>query len=165
MSPGGRLAEGAPSRPGRRRLRRGFTLVEIIVVLIVIAIAGAVAVPELLEAMDVGADDGEIAPLTALLRDARQTSVEQGVIVTLVLDPEGARYRADTSSVNGAGLLHEGHVELEPGVRMESDSLRLSWRFRPDGSVFGDTVVVAGQWGSSRVTVDRWTGEIRVEPW
>jgi general secretion pathway protein H len=149
----------------RRRGRRGFTLVELIVVLIVIAIAGGVAVPELLRAMDVGADDGEVAPLTALLRDARRTSIEHAVIVTLVLDPEGARYRADSASVYGSGLIHEGTIEMESGVAMQSDSLRLHFTFRPDGSAFSDTVVVAGRWGSSRVMVDRWTGAIRVEPY
>ena len=145
--------------------RRGFTLVELIVVLIVIAIAGTVAVPELLRAMDVGADDGEVAPITALLRDARRVSIEHGVVVTLVLDPEGARYRADSASVYGSGLLHEGTIELESPAQMQSDSLRLRFTFRPDGSAFSDTIVVAGRWGSSRVTVDRWTGAIRVEPY
>jgi general secretion pathway protein H len=149
----------------RRRARRGFTLVEVIVVLIVLAIVGAIAVPELLRAMEVGADDGEVAPLTALLREARGVSVEHSVVVRMVVDPEGARYRADSSGVFGAGLLHEGTVDLESGVQMQSDSARLYFTFRPDGRVFGDTVIVNGRWGSSMVTVDRWTGAIRVEPY
>ena len=146
-------------------MRRAFTLVEVIVVLIVIAIAGSIAVPELLEALDVGADEGEVAPLTALLRDARRVSVEQTVVVTLVVDPEDGRYRADSSSIWGAALLREGVLELEPGVQLQTDSVRLNFTFRPDGSVFGDTVVVSGRWGSSRVAVDRWTGAIRVDPY
>ena len=149
----------------RRGARRGFTLVEVIVVLIVVAIVGAIAVPELLRAMEVGADDGEVAPLTALFREARRVSADRAVVVRVVLDPEGARYRADTSGVWGAGLLHEGEIELEPGVQMQSDSARLNFTFRPDGRVFADTVIVSGRWGSSMVTVDRWTGAIRVDPY
>jgi prepilin-type N-terminal cleavage/methylation domain-containing protein len=149
----------------RSLARRGFTLVELIVVLVVIAIAGFVAVPELIRAMEVGADDGEVAPFTSLLRYARQRSIENAVIVRLIVDPEGLRYRADSAGVWGAGLLEEGIIELDPGVRMESDSTRLNYTFRPDGSAFGDTVVVSGRWGSSHVSLDRWTGAINVYPY
>jgi hypothetical protein len=59
--------------------------------------------------------------------------------------------------------LSEGELELEPGVTLESDSIRVRFTFRPDGSVFGDTLTIRGRWASSRLAIDRWTGAIHVD--
>ena len=144
-------------------VRRGFTLVEMIVVLIVIAVTAGLIAPAMMRMAGVSTDDTDAAPLSALLRSARRTALEEGTVVTVILDPKEARYRADTSGPRGAGLLGEGELTFESGVALESDSLRVRFTFRPDGSVFGDTVTVQGRWTSSRVSVDRWTGAIHVD--
>ena len=147
----------------RPAARRGFTLIEMIVVLIVIAVTAGLTAPAMMRMAGVQTDDAEIAPVTALLRAARRQALEGGTVVTVMLDPEDARYRADTTGPRGAGMLSEGALELEPGVTLESDSLRVRFTFRPDGSVFGDTITVHGRWASSRLMVDRWTGAIHVD--
>ena len=144
-------------------VRRGFTLMEMIVVLIVIAVTAGMIAPAMMRMSGVSTDDSESAPLSALLRSARREALEGGAVVTLIIDPKEARYRADTSGPRGAGLLGEGALALESGVSLESDSLRVRFTFRPDGSVFGDTLTVRGRWTSSRVSVDRWTGAIHVD--
>jgi prepilin-type N-terminal cleavage/methylation domain-containing protein len=144
------------------RGRDGFTLIEMIVVLIVIAVTAGLTAPAIMR-MGAPADEGETAPLTALLRAARRQALEGGAVVTVIVDPEDARYRADTAGPRGAGLLSEGALTLDEGVTLESDSLRVRFTFRPDGSVFGDTLTVRGRWSASRVSVDRWTGAIHVD--
>ncbi len=146
-----------------RRVRRGFTLIEMIVVLIVIAVTAALIAPALMRVSGAAADDSESAPLSALLRAARRQALAGGSVVTLIVDPKEARYRADTSGPRGTGLLSEGELAFQPGVTLESDSLRVRFSFRPDGSVFGDTLTIRGRWTSSRVSVDRWTGAIHVD--
>lgn len=143
--------------------RRGFTLVEMIVVLIVIAVTAGLTAPAMMRMTGTAADDGDAAPLVALLRGARRQAIEGGTVVTLLLDPKGARYRADTTSPRGAGMLSEGELAMDAGVTLESDSARVRFTFRPDGSVFGDTLTVRGRWTTARVSVDKWTGAIHVD--
>jgi Tfp pilus assembly protein FimT len=136
-----------------------------VIVMVIAAIMVGVAAPALMRMAGVRGDEGDATPLAALLRSARRQSVEGRVIASLYLDPETRRYRVDTAGPGGAGLLAEDVLEMDPGVTLANDSLRVQFIFRPDGSVFGDTLMVHGQWGSSRVSVDRWTGAIRVEAW
>ncbi len=147
-----------------RAPRRAFTLIEMVIVLIIAGMAVGLAAPALMSMAGVRGDEGDATPLAALLRSARREAVEGAVVVTLVLDPETRRFRIDTAGPAGAGVLAEDVLELDPGVSLEHDSLRVRYTFRPEGSVFGDSLMVHGRWGSSRVTVDRWTGAIRVEP-
>ena len=134
-----------------------------IVVLIVIAVTAGLTAPAMMRMLDVPEDTSDAAPLAALFRGARRHALENGTTVTVILDPADARYRADTSGPRGAGLLAEGSLALDPAITLESDSLRVRFIFRPDGSVFGDTLTVRGRWESSRISVDRWTGAIHVD--
>ena len=143
--------------------RDGFTLIEMIVVLIVVAIIAGLTAPALMRLGETSEDTSDAAPLAALLRGARREAIERGATVTVVLDPEEARYRADTSSPRGAGLLKQGQLSLGDGVVLESDSLRVRFTFRPDGSVLGDTLTIRGRWESSRLSIDQWTGAIHVD--
>jgi general secretion pathway protein H len=146
-----------------RVARAGFTLIEMIVVIIVIAITAGLTAPAIMRMAGAQTDETDTAPVAALLRGARRQALEGGAVVTVIVDPENARYRADTSSARGAGLLSEGVLSLEPGVTLESDSIRVRFTFRPDGSVFGDTLTVHGRTTSSRISIDRWTGAIHVD--
>ena len=145
------------------RRRPGFTLIEMIVVLIIISILAWMTAPAMMRAVTPHADEGDAMPLAALFRSARREAIERGIVVSLTLDPAGARYRADSVSVHGAGLLGEGEIALDEGVSLATDSARVRFTFRPDGSVFGDSITVHGQWSSSVVSLDRWTGAIRID--
>src|SRR5688500_3030079 len=119
------------------RIRRGFTLIEMIVVLIVIAILAGLTGPALMRSMVPHSDEGDAMPVAALFRSARQVAIERGLFVALTIDAAGGRYRADSTGARGTGLLSEGAIALDEGVTLETDSLRVLFTFRPDGSVFG----------------------------
>lgn len=146
-----------------RPTRTGFTLIEITVVLVIIALLAFMTAPAMMRAVTPYAAEGDAMPVAALFRSARREAVERGLVVSLMLDPAGARYRADSIGARGVGLLGEGNLALDEGVTIHADSVRVRFTFRPDGSVFGDSITVRGPWSSSLVTVDRWTGAIRID--
>ena len=145
------------------RQRAGFTLIEMIVVLIIIAVLAGLTAPAMARMVSPHLDDGDALPVAALFRSARREAVERGLVVSVTLDAANARYRADSAGVRGTGLLSEGTLELDEGVSLETESLRVFFTFRPDGSVFGDTITVRSRWSTSRVSIDRWTGAIHVD--
>ena len=143
--------------------RAGFTLIEMIVVLIIIAVLAGLTAPAMARMVSPHLAEGDAMPVAALFRSARREAVERGLIVALTVDPAGARYRADSIGVGGSGLLSEGPIALDEDVALETDSLRVRFTFRPDGSVFGDTITVRGRSTTSRISVDRWTGAIHID--
>ena len=145
------------------RGRGGFTLIEMIVVLTIISVLAWLTAPAMMRAVSPYAEEGDAMPVAALLRSARREAIERGLFVSLVIDPAGARYRADSAGAGSAGLLGEGAIAIDEGVSLESEMIRVSFVFRPDGSVFGDSITVRGQYGASLVSVDRWTGAVRID--
>lgn len=142
--------------------RSGFTLWELSMVLLVMAVAATLAAPAFArfgaEQPSRGADQ-----LVGLLRDARKASFEHNASVTLRLDPKTLKYRVDTTTPTGGGVLAEGSIELEAGERIETDKLRLIYLFRPTGAAFADSVVVRGGGAPLVVRVDPWNGVARVD--
>lgn len=145
------------------RRRGGFTLIEMIVVLIIVGILAWLTAPAMMRVASPYAHDGQAAPIAALLRSGRREAIERGLVVSMTIDAVAAKYRADSIGVRGAGLLGEGDIAMDEGVALETDSLRVRFTFRPDGSVFGDSIIVRGRYGGSVLSVDRWTGAIRID--
>lgn len=131
-------------------------------VLLVLAVAATLAAPAFArfgaEQPSRGADR-----LVALLRDARKASLEHNASVTVRIDPETLKYRVDTATPAGGGVLTEGIIELDAGERLETDKPRLTYLFRPNGAAFADSVVVRGGELPLVVRVDPWNGVARVD--
>jgi len=137
--------------------RRGFTLWELTMVLLVMAIAATLAAPAFAR---LGADQppGGADAVLGLLRDARRAAITYDADVTLRLDPRTLEYAMDTSSVDGAGPLGSGVLELGPAQSLATDQPRLQYVFRATGATFADTVVVRGGRVPLVVRVDPWSG-------
>lgn len=139
------------------RARRGYTLWELTMVLLVLAIAATLAVPAF---SDFGRDPQPTGAdaMLGLLKDARKAAIDFNANVTLRLDPMTLRYEADTSSVGGYGVLATGTLDLGLSRTLVTDLPRLQYVFRPTGAAFGDTVVVRGGPLPLTIRLDPWSG-------
>lgn len=139
------------------RDRRGFTLMEMAIVLAIMAIASGLVVPAL---VDLGRTPQRRTAdaLLSLLTASRKLAIERSVTVRVMLDPRSGRYRVDTSGTAGAGPVTESQLDLLSAEPMITDLPRLNYIFHPTGSALGDTVRVRGADSSLVVHVDRWNG-------
>jgi len=73
---------------------------------------------------------------------------------------------ADLALLGGAEIL-EALVPGEPlglpdGVRMELPRARARFTFEPTGAALADTLLLTGVFGIRAVTIDAWTGDVRI---
>jgi prepilin-type N-terminal cleavage/methylation domain-containing protein len=151
-----------PSATSSKRLRRGFTLWELTMVLLVLAIAAGLAAPAFAR---LGSEkpEGSADRVLGLLHDARKAAIDFNATTTLRLDPKTLKYALDRSGVNGAGRLAEGTLDLGLTQTLETDKPRLQYLFRPSGAAFADTVIVRGGSVPLVVRVDPWSGVARAD--
>ncbi len=139
------------------RARRGFTLLEMSVVLVIMAIAATLVVPALV-------DLGQTTPrhtasaLLDLLRASRAVAIDSNVTVTLIVDPATGNFRVDSVGVEGMGPVAAGQLALASNEAMATDDPRLKYVFAPTGAALADTVRVRGADSSVVVFVDPWSG-------
>lgn len=72
-------------------MARGFTLIELAVSLVMVAVLVAAALPRLRPALDRVATDSAASDVTAALATARHTAIAQGVRTRLVIAPDSLR--------------------------------------------------------------------------
>ena len=148
--------------------RRGFTLLELLVVLVLLAITAAAAVPAFLGG---GAEAPEkrvaaaLADALVLARDAARTS---GVATELVLAPSDGRYWVTQRDSASAGVLPmSAGVTIAPSnagdaPRRADGTDRVALRFDPTGPASPAEITVRGA-RSLTVRVAPWTGEIAID--
>ena len=96
-------------------MRRGYTLIETVVVLLVLALAAAVVTPAIGRGLDSVRLRAEVAGVASFLRAARERAISQHVSLEVGIDPEGR-----TLVVKGAdGVRAVRH--LSPLVHLEAD--------------------------------------------
>lgn len=144
------------------RARRGFTLWELTMVLLVMAVAATLAAPAFARL----ADDTPRQPadqVIGLLHDARKVAIDDHAVVTLRLDPKTLDYQLDTSTAWGAGPMAAGTLDLGLGATLVTDQPRLQYVFQSTGAAFADTVVVRTGAVPIVVRVDPWSGVARAD--
>jgi prepilin-type N-terminal cleavage/methylation domain-containing protein len=75
-------------------IRRGFTLIELIVVIIIMAVLSAVAVPSYTRLRDRSKFDGSVQQIISLYRWAREAAVESGLETTVSFDQQTGSFIA-----------------------------------------------------------------------
>ena len=143
-------------------MKRGFTLLEMLVVLVVIATVTAVTVPAITRLNDEDELTGAARELVTLLERARATSVEQGVPVTMTINPVSGRYWLRVGRSLAPEVFRPGTVSLNPGVTLASTLDRVTFSFDPLGPAHGDSLYVRAPSGGSLIGVERWTGRLYV---
>jgi prepilin-type N-terminal cleavage/methylation domain-containing protein len=138
---------------------RGFTLLELIVTLFVIALAVGLVAPVVGRSTDTLRGRANVARFSAMLRHARDQAITTRRSHAVVIDPAGHRATlvAAPDEVRQARTLSADlQVDANP-----PDALNV--RFEPTGvSTGGDFRLTTGGM-RFRVTVDQLTGRVRVE--
>jgi prepilin-type N-terminal cleavage/methylation domain-containing protein len=139
---------------------RGFTLVELLTVLLLLGVIAAVVVPELSGGMRSGAAVAA-REVEATYRLARDASAERGVPVTVTLELATGAYVVRTAA---GDEVERGAVTRRSGVRLAGG--RDGWvvaRFSPLGRARAERLVVADDEESYDVTVHPWTATIEAQ--
>ncbi len=139
----------------------GFTLLELLVVLAIVALMTAIAAPRFAAALPGAELDSGARKLAAGLREARSLAVSTNRAVPFTL-----RGGANLYTIGRGGesrqLPGKLAITLVTGSREISGANQGSIRFFPDGSSTGGRIELKGAGGKRSIEVDWLTGRIRL---
>jgi len=138
---------------------RGFTLLELIVSLLVIALAVGIVIPAVGRGTETLRGRSEVAGFSSMLRHARDQAITTRRAHAVVIDPAGRRARilAAPDEVRQTRAL-PADLEIE-AIPPQA----LTVRFDPNGVSSGGEFRLATKNIRYRVTVDPLTGRVRAE--
>ena len=156
------------------RNRSGFTIIELIVVMIILAVMTSLAVPAFRSWVD--EDDLTMATrrVETLFRLARDSAVRSGMPMTVWIDSITARawlvpVTLDSASItppvsrpgSSQTALDEGvEIGFPSTVHLQLSRARASFRFGAGGAVFADTLILSTATANRRITLNPWTGDV-----
>ena len=140
-------------------MRAGFTLVEVVTVLVILGLGLAVAAPAFRAALPQDGIAAASAEVAGVLRTASRTARERAQPVTVVLDSTSSRYwQRGAQHTTAADTFAFG-----PDVRIELPAARLSITFQPDGRASRASFSVRHAQRAERIEVDPWTGDVAIQ--
>ena len=110
----------------RARSASGFTLVELIIVMTLLAIVAALAVPSLSRSMRQRNLDEEATRLLALTEYARDEAVSQGVPMIVWIDAKAQRYGIKPKAGFDSDDTRAREYDMNPDVQVEIDKAAVS---------------------------------------
>jgi prepilin-type N-terminal cleavage/methylation domain-containing protein len=176
----------------RGRGRAGFTLVEVVVVLLILALGAAIAVPALLAPREDADIDAATRRIELLFQLARDSAVRGGVPIAVTIDSatggvwlapvhetdDGMYATTSPANLRPPGLLAAAAASLAGGaagsagagediglpgtVRLELTRARARFVFAPAGAAFGDSLLLRAGAAVRLVSLDPWTGHALV---
>lgn len=145
------MTRGGPARVA------GFTLIEIILVLVVLAVAGALAVPAIQPAIDAVRAEAGARRVASFLDDARRRAVLGRTELTV-----SCRQREGELELGAPGA--EGKVFRIPEALTIVSCRPESLRYFPQGAATGMSLALRDRAGRERlVSVGAFTGLARIE--
>lgn len=148
------------SKAGRQS-RSGFTLVEMLVVLVIVALTATIAVPLLGASQDglrLRQASGEMA---AALRATRSAAVVRNAATTLLIDVDRRTFESDVVSRRSFASSIEAKLTFASGIGLTR--FDGGFRFFPDGSSTGGDIMLSLRGNQAKVCVDWLTGQVRQE--
>ncbi len=130
----------------RARSAQGFTLVELIIVMTLLAIVAALSVPSLSRSMRQRNLDEEATRLLALTEYGRDEAVSQGVPMIVWIDAKSQRYGIAPKAGFDADETRAREYAMNPDVQAQTDKAAGSggrveaMEFAPDGSLASSSV-------------------------
>jgi prepilin-type N-terminal cleavage/methylation domain-containing protein len=138
---------------------RGFTLLELIVALLVIALAVGLALPAIGRSTESLRVRAEVAGFSAMLRHARERAIVTQRAQAVVVDP--GSHRVSRIAGGPDGEVRESRV-LSERLTIDADPPpALTVRFEPQGGSSGADFRLSSGNVVYRVTVDALTGRVR----
>jgi len=138
--------------------RRGMTIVELIVMLAILGVLAAIAVPRAVTTMDRFSVRGATQDVVLAIAAARGAAGHRSAYVSFVADPRTGRVRV---VVSGGETLLERDLARTRGIRLEAS--RESVTFAPGGLGWGaanTTVIVSKGTRSDTIVMSR-LGRVR----
>ncbi len=138
------MTSATGQRNARTKCRRGFTLIELILVLTLLAIAAALMSPALSNFIHGRSLDAEAIRLLSLTRAAQSRAVSEGMPVLLWLDAEHGEYGVEEEAKSDATDAKAQQFEMNESVSLSvanttADTTQLrhlpAIRFMPDDSI------------------------------
>ncbi len=144
------------------RASRGFSLIELIVVLVIAGLAVGVAVPRLVGALGSQQYRAGLRDLVTLLRAARARAASEHQPAAVWIDVEGKRFGRDGGGKSWR--LPEGtEIELKTIAEQVVSERIAKIRFFPDGTSSGAELTTLYRGQPFRLDVSWITGRIRLQ--
>jgi general secretion pathway protein H len=147
------MGTGAAIAVRDRAGERGFTLLEVIVVLLILSLGAAVSAPAIGRSLDSIRLRAEIAGFSAMIRHARERAITSRRTHTVVVG-NGELRVVDGEDVRRAR-------PLPAAWTIDTTPPKLVLRFEPQGSSSGGEYHIVAGTISYRVSVDPLTGRVR----
>ena len=146
---------------GDRSRAGGFTLIELIVVLIIVALITVFAVPQILPAGSATALKTQAGEIATILRKTRSEAVRNNQEKWVVIDTEARRIEGD--GITGVfEFPANAELILFTAAEEKVSDKRLRIRFYPDGSSSGGRISLVGKGREYHVDIEWFTGHVTV---
>ncbi|WP_045835004.1 GspH/FimT family pseudopilin [Hyphomicrobium sp. 99] len=138
----------------------GFTLLELLVVLVILALAGAVAIPKTRNESSAMTLRSVATGLAAELRAARADAIRTGTNQSVTIDAEHRKY---WTGENGRVHYVPAGIEISASIGKSGSMPLARVSFEPDGSSAGGNIFLKAGNKKADVMVDWMTGATQVE--